>query len=89
MLISLNMEPVSNCPWKGQKQSKVIQTTFHFISLTHISLSDTVARVREYILSNPEIRNDKSKFILGGGWDHTVWPTGGWPSAVRSPPRGR
>jgi hypothetical protein len=46
------------------------------------SALDTVARVREYILSNPDVYNDTSKFILGGGWDHTIWPTTGWPTAV-------
>ncbi|KAJ7594738.1 amidohydrolase family-domain-containing protein [Mycena floridula] len=46
------------------------------------TIQDTVARVRNYILANPDIHNDKSKFILGGGWDHTVWPTTVWPSAA-------
>lgn len=52
------------------------------ILLKHL---ETVARVRGYILSNPDVLNDTSKFILGGGWDHTVWPTTGWPSSVRAP----
>lgn len=43
---------------------------------------ETVARVRNYILSNADIHSDKSKFILGGGWDHTAWPKGAWPTAV-------
>ncbi|KAF8230148.1 hypothetical protein L208DRAFT_1438505 [Tricholoma matsutake] len=46
------------------------------------TIQDTVARVREYILSNPDVHNDMSKFIVGGGWDHTVWPTTGWPTAA-------
>jgi len=33
---------------------------------------DAVARVREYILSTPDIYNDTSKVITGGGWDHTI-----------------
>lgn len=45
------------------------------------SIQDAVARVREYILLTPEIYNDTSRVITGGGWDHTVWPTTGWPSA--------
>ena len=45
--------------------------------------SDVVARVREYIISTPEVYNDTSKVISGGGWDHTIWPSTGWPSAVR------
>jgi len=44
---------------------------------------DVVARVREYILSTPEVYDDISKVITGGGWDHTIWPSTGWPSAVR------
>ena len=44
---------------------------------------DAVARVREFILSTPEIYNDTSTVITGGGWDHTIWPSTGWPSAVR------
>ncbi|TFK44572.1 amidohydrolase family-domain-containing protein [Crucibulum laeve] len=46
------------------------------------TIQDTVARVREFILSNPDVYNDTSKFIMGGGWDHTVWPSSGWPSAA-------
>ncbi|KAH9485282.1 Putative amidohydrolase YtcJ [Psilocybe cubensis] len=46
------------------------------------SIPDAVARIKEFILSNPDILEDTSKFITGGGWDHTVWPTTGWPSAV-------
>ncbi|RDB25349.1 putative amidohydrolase YtcJ [Hypsizygus marmoreus] len=46
------------------------------------TIEDTVARVRNFILSNPDIFNDTSKFIMGGGWDHTVWPTTGWPTAA-------
>ncbi|KAG6920121.1 hypothetical protein DXG01_010189 [Tephrocybe rancida] len=47
------------------------------------TIEDTVTRVREYILSNPEIQNDTSKFIIGGGWDHTIWPTTGWPTSAQ------
>lgn len=44
---------------------------------------DAVARVREYVLANQDVYRDTTKYILGGGWDHTFWPRGGWPSAVR------
>ncbi|KAF8894936.1 amidohydrolase family-domain-containing protein [Gymnopilus junonius] len=43
------------------------------------TIQDAVALVREYILTNSDIFNDTSKFIIGGGWDHTIWPS--WPSA--------
>ncbi|KAJ3798626.1 amidohydrolase family-domain-containing protein [Lentinula aff. detonsa] len=46
------------------------------------TVNETVARVRDYILSNADINSDKSKFVLGGGWDHTVWPSGAWPTAA-------
>ncbi|ESK85235.1 hypothetical protein Moror_11382 [Moniliophthora roreri MCA 2997] len=46
------------------------------------TIQETVDRVRDYILANPDVQRDTSKFILGGGWDHTVWPGNSWPSAV-------
>ncbi|KAF9264200.1 hypothetical protein L218DRAFT_1028925 [Marasmius fiardii PR-910] len=45
------------------------------------TIKETVERVRNYILSNPDVQQNPSKFVLGGGWDHTVWPTSPWPSA--------
>ncbi|KAF5385987.1 hypothetical protein D9615_002411 [Tricholomella constricta] len=46
------------------------------------NIQDTVARVRDFILANPDVYNDTSKFIVGGGWDHTIWPTTGWPTSA-------
>ncbi|KAF8160976.1 amidohydrolase family-domain-containing protein [Crassisporium funariophilum] len=46
------------------------------------TIQDAVARVRNYILSTPDILNDTSKVITGGGWDHTAWPKAGWPTAA-------
>ncbi|KAJ7188474.1 amidohydrolase family-domain-containing protein [Mycena filopes] len=43
-------------------------------------IQETVARVKNYILANPDI--DKNAYILGGGWDHTIWPTTRWPTAA-------
>ncbi|KAI4521922.1 amidohydrolase 3 [Schizophyllum commune Loenen D] len=40
-----------------------------------------VALVRSFILTNPVIQKDPTRFITGGGWDHTVW-NGTWPSAA-------
>lgn len=45
------------------------------------TIEETVTRVRNFILANPDVFEDKNKFIVGGGWDHTVWPTSRWPSA--------
>ncbi|KAJ7065050.1 amidohydrolase family-domain-containing protein [Mycena amicta] len=46
------------------------------------SIEETVRRVRNYVLSHPEIHQNTSAWILGGGWDHTVWPTTRWPTAA-------
>ncbi|KAG6862307.1 hypothetical protein C0995_016005 [Termitomyces sp. Mi166 len=46
------------------------------------TVQDTVARVRDFILANPDILNDTSKFVIGGGWDHTIWPSSGWPTSA-------
>ncbi|PPQ99746.1 hypothetical protein CVT24_009729 [Panaeolus cyanescens] len=46
------------------------------------TVQDAVARVRAYILSTPDILNDPTKVVLGGGWDHTVWPNESWPTAA-------
>ncbi|KAG2015924.1 amidohydrolase, variant 2 [Coprinopsis cinerea AmutBmut pab1-1] len=44
------------------------------------SVEETVARVRNFVLSNADIFEDKTKLITGGGWDHTSWPNGTLPS---------
>ncbi|KAJ6604038.1 amidohydrolase family-domain-containing protein [Mycena sp. CBHHK59/15] len=46
------------------------------------TINDTVTRVRQYILDNPEILNNPDAFIRGGGWDHTSWPGSEWPTAA-------
>uniref|UniRef100_A0A0W0F778 Amidohydrolase 3 domain-containing protein n=1 Tax=Moniliophthora roreri TaxID=221103 RepID=A0A0W0F778_MONRR len=46
------------------------------------TITDTVKRVREYIISHKDIYDDPSKIILGGGWDHASWPNGTWPTAA-------
>ncbi|KAJ6494587.1 amidohydrolase family-domain-containing protein [Mycena sanguinolenta] len=45
------------------------------------TISETVARVREYILRTPAILNNPDAFIRGGGWDHTSWPGAAWPTS--------
>ncbi|KAJ7251771.1 amidohydrolase family-domain-containing protein [Mycena haematopus] len=45
-------------------------------------IQETVARVKKYILAHPEIQRNTSTYVLGGGWDHTVWPTTRWPTAA-------
>ncbi|KAF7300007.1 Amidohydro-3 domain-containing protein [Mycena kentingensis (nom. inval.)] len=46
------------------------------------SIDETVARVRDYILATPSLSNNTDAWIRGGGWDHTRWPGGAWPSAI-------
>ncbi|PCH43503.1 hypothetical protein WOLCODRAFT_75587 [Wolfiporia cocos MD-104 SS10] len=41
---------------------------------------ECVSHVKEYILADPELRDDKSKFVEGWGWDHTRWLKEEWPS---------
>ncbi|KAJ7209555.1 amidohydrolase family-domain-containing protein [Mycena pura] len=47
-----------------------------------IQVSETVLRVRNYVLANPDIHKNTSAYVSGGGWDHTVWPTTRWPTAA-------
>ncbi|KAJ6593701.1 amidohydrolase family-domain-containing protein [Mycena capillaripes] len=45
-------------------------------------IQETVARVRKYVLAHPDIKQNTSTYVLGGGWDHTAWPTTRWPTAA-------
>ncbi|EJD51078.1 hypothetical protein AURDEDRAFT_143337 [Auricularia subglabra TFB-10046 SS5] len=45
------------------------------------SPEDVVARIREYILARPDVLKDKSIWIEGAGFDHTIWPGGHFPTA--------
>ncbi|KAI0666716.1 amidohydrolase family-domain-containing protein [Trametes maxima] len=40
----------------------------------------TVDRVRTYIQADPDILDDKTKFVEGWGWDHTKWLLEEWPT---------
>ncbi|EMD37766.1 hypothetical protein CERSUDRAFT_114429 [Gelatoporia subvermispora B] len=44
------------------------------------SIQETVKRVKEYILSDPELRSNKSRYVEGWGWDHTKWLLEEWPT---------
>ena len=46
--------------------------------------AETVARVKAYILADPDILHDKTKFVEGWGWDHTKWLLEEWPTYVRA-----
>ncbi|KAJ3518136.1 hypothetical protein NLJ89_g62 [Agrocybe chaxingu] len=69
-------------PLEGSKTIQGIHFARRLRRLSLSSSTDAVARVREYILSTPEIYNDTTKLITGGGWDHTVWPSSTWPTAA-------
>ena len=40
--------------------------------------------MKAYILADPDILNDKTKYVEGWGWDHTKWLLEEWPTYVRS-----
>ncbi|KAK4053623.1 hypothetical protein OIO90_003862 [Microbotryomycetes sp. JL221] len=45
------------------------------------SLQETIDRIARYIEADPSIQKDKSRFILGLGWDQTRWPVKVFPTA--------
>ncbi|KAK7692795.1 hypothetical protein QCA50_004428 [Cerrena zonata] len=45
------------------------------------TVSDTVKLIRNFILADPDLRNDRTKTIEGWGWDHTKWTPERWPTA--------
>lgn len=49
-------------------------------------LKAATALVRQFILSDEDVKQDPLKFVLGWGWDHTKWPEQGFPAAVRHSP---
>ena len=81
MHIFWNMGQPSNFLLKVLRQLRVRK--IQFCTISPETVLDAVARVRAFILSNPDVLNDTSKPITGGGWDHTVWPSTSWPTSVR------
>jgi len=55
----------------------------HFEHVTQ-QVADVVDRIKQYILSRPDIRGDKTRWIAGMGWDQTKWPDTKFPTAVGS-----
>ncbi|KAH9177302.1 amidohydrolase 3 [Lactarius sanguifluus] len=45
------------------------------------SIDDVLLRIKEYLLSHPDILHDPTRWILGSGWDQTGWPGGQFPTA--------
>ena len=56
------------------------------VKLKSNPLKAATALVRQFILSDEDIKQDPSKYLLGWGWDHTRWPEQGFPTAVRHSP---
>ncbi|KAN0114100.1 Amidohydrolase family domain containing protein [Russula decolorans] len=46
------------------------------------SAKAATALVRQFILSDEDIKQEPSKYVLGWGWDHTRWPERGFPTAA-------
>ena len=44
--------------------------------------TDVVVLVRQYIEAHPDIRDDRSRWVEGMGWDQTKWPGQVFPTAV-------
>ncbi|GBE81356.1 amidohydrolase family-domain-containing protein [Sparassis latifolia] len=44
------------------------------------TIPDAVQRVKDYVLTHPDIRDDRFQYVEGWGWDHTQWPQEGFPS---------
>ncbi|KAH9028940.1 amidohydrolase 3, partial [Lactarius hengduanensis] len=45
------------------------------------SIDDVLLRIKQYLLSHPDILHDPTRWILGSGWDQTGWPGGQFPTA--------
>jgi hypothetical protein len=73
-------------PWRALKVQKVILILkIGQIKFESNPLKAATALVRQFILSDEDIKQDPLKFVLGWGWDHTKWPEQGFPTAVRHP----
>ncbi|KAK4048530.1 hypothetical protein OIV83_004698 [Microbotryomycetes sp. JL201] len=45
------------------------------------SVQDALDRIAEYVERDPKLKHDRSRFVLGLGWDQTKWPVKVFPSA--------
>ena len=83
------MAQQNRCPSKAPQASQVgIDRVSHYLGrpLTICVTTETVERVKAYILADPDILDDKTKFVEGWGWDHTKWLLEEWPTYVRMRP---
>jgi hypothetical protein len=52
--------------------------------LRELKFKDVLSRVKAYINSHDDVRNDPDRWIGGMGWDQTKWHGGEFPTAVSS-----
>ena len=80
------MAQQNRCRLKGRQALQV--RTGRFFSMLETNsyyfcrATETVERVKAYILADPDILDDKTKFVEGWGWDHTKWLLEEWPNYV-------
>jgi Amidohydrolase family len=48
------------------------------------SIEEVVRRVREYVLSRPDVKANTTAWIEGVGWDQSLWKNDKFPTAVVS-----
>ncbi|KAF8889061.1 amidohydrolase family-domain-containing protein [Infundibulicybe gibba] len=46
------------------------------------SISEVIDRIKAYILAHPDIRDDRTQWVEGMGWDQTKWPGAKFPTAA-------
>ncbi|KAF8889019.1 amidohydrolase family-domain-containing protein [Infundibulicybe gibba] len=46
------------------------------------SVSEVIDRLKAYILAHPDIRDDRTRWVEGMGWDQTKWPGAKFPTAA-------
>ena len=52
--------------------------------LVKLLLPEVIERLVSFVNADPFLRDDRARFVLGLGWDQTIWPGGRFPTAVRT-----
>ena len=47
---------------------------------------DVLQQIKLYLLAHSDVAQDRTRWIMGLGWDQTKWPGGQFPSAVGAAP---
>jgi hypothetical protein len=69
-------------PLESARSAKGDLVPHHWSSL-NLTYEAATALVRQFILSDEDIKQDPLKFVEGWGWDHTKWADKAFPTAVR------